>query len=188
MITLSVILVLFNILLTSFLIKEVRGISNETPKPSDPPNARMVPIQEGSEMIKNYVQTRLNGNPRADAITGWWPAKDLNQYISFAERKSKELKIEVTGYKYFIGAYPGNIEEDSLNVSGYQTILILPTTHYKTDKPNHLGHRAFVPELSSTENPHYFDLAPLFEQNDDVQALQLMAMQSFTGGEGASSP
>ncbi|HPR00847.1 MAG: hypothetical protein H6561_17930 [Lewinellaceae bacterium] len=122
------------------------------------PLKRVRPIQEAKAMILEYIRTRLGNDPKKDAITGWYPIEDLADYFIYVKEKCRVLNIPLSGFKYFHAAHPGNKQAGSLKLDGYQTLIILPTTPVVSTDPNHIGHRAFIPESSSFEKPDFFNL------------------------------
>ena len=81
----------------------------------------------------NYIEKRsviidsIYSMKDANAI--WYSLEELENYIAYAKKASKEKGVEIDGIRIYMGVYPD--EEKYLEKAGMTTLFIVPSSDFK---------------------------------------------------------
>lgn len=94
---------------------------------------QLISSEMASLLNKNYIEKRsviidsIYSMKDANAI--WYSLEELENYIAYAKKASKEKGVEIDGIRIYMGVYPD--EEKYLEKAGMTTLFIVPTSDFK---------------------------------------------------------
>ncbi len=89
---------------------------------------KCIKVEEAKELQKEWCCTRT---PEIDNCLGfedtrefWWSVEELEEYLAYVKKESKEQGIDDPGIRMYFGAYPAS---KCKSKKGYATVFLAPT-------------------------------------------------------------